>query len=156
DGPYEMVNLIDMDSAQRENFAKAEPKAIYHNLGDWPDRPTHAWIRKINPCGQYSSVSLFLAVYRVTRHYGGPQEGGWWYDAGEVVKSIDFEVQFSDNGPKLSESELIRLKQISENLSSEYDFWTHHRNSMAPRGNDYTWSISDHEPEDWSGYQPWC
>ena len=22
----------------------------------------------------------FLTVYTVTRHFGGPEEGGWWYD----------------------------------------------------------------------------
>jgi hypothetical protein len=26
----------------------------------------------------------FVNVYWVTRNYGGPQEGGWWYDAGEL------------------------------------------------------------------------
>jgi hypothetical protein len=29
----------------------------------------------------------FVNVYAVTRHYGGPEEGGWWYDEGEPVKS---------------------------------------------------------------------
>ena len=23
---------------------------------------------------------VFVNVYEVTRHYGGPEEGGWWYD----------------------------------------------------------------------------
>lgn len=22
----------------------------------------------------------FVSVYEVTRHYGGPEEGGWWYN----------------------------------------------------------------------------
>lgn len=25
-------------------------------------------------------TTAFLVVYEVTRHYGGPEEGGWWYD----------------------------------------------------------------------------
>ena len=29
----------------------------------------------------------YVNLYAVTRHYGGPEEGGWWYDAGEPVKS---------------------------------------------------------------------
>jgi len=32
-------------------------------------------------------AQLWVNVYSVTRHYGGPEEGGWWYDAGEVVAS---------------------------------------------------------------------
>jgi hypothetical protein len=26
----------------------------------------------------------YFAVYRVDRAYGGPEEGGWWFDYGEV------------------------------------------------------------------------
>lgn len=31
------------------------------------------------------TIEPFLVVARgITRHYGGPQEGGWWYDASTV------------------------------------------------------------------------
>jgi hypothetical protein len=35
----------------------------------------------------------YLNVYSVTRHYGGPEEGGWWYDqweplAAHVIKDM--------------------------------------------------------------------
>jgi hypothetical protein len=29
----------------------------------------------------------FVGVYSVDRCYGGPEEGGWWYDTGELVQS---------------------------------------------------------------------
>lgn len=29
------------------------------------------------------TVTAFLSVYSLTRHYGGPEEGGWWYDVWE-------------------------------------------------------------------------
>jgi len=29
----------------------------------------------------------FVNVYLVDRAYGGPEEGGWWFDTGQVVKS---------------------------------------------------------------------
>lgn len=29
--------------------------------------------------------SKFLTVYQITRHYGGPEEGGWWYNWYEPV-----------------------------------------------------------------------
>jgi len=29
----------------------------------------------------------FVNVYRVDRCYGGPEEGGWYYDAGEIVET---------------------------------------------------------------------
>lgn len=31
---------------------------------------------------------LYLNVYAVTRHYGGAEEGGWWYNTGEPLASV--------------------------------------------------------------------
>jgi hypothetical protein len=28
----------------------------------------------------------FIHKYQVSQQYGGPEEGGWWYDAGEPVE----------------------------------------------------------------------
>lgn len=36
---------------------------------------------------QYAPGFSFVNVYEVDRCYGGPEEGGWWYDAGQVVLS---------------------------------------------------------------------
>ena len=30
----------------------------------------------------------YVNVYAVSRSYGGPEEGGWWYDTGTVVTSV--------------------------------------------------------------------
>ena len=30
---------------------------------------------------------VYINVYAVTRHFGGPEEGGWWYNAGEILES---------------------------------------------------------------------
>ena len=32
----------------------------------------------------------FVTVYKVTRHYGGPEEGGWWYNWYEPVFTEPF------------------------------------------------------------------
>ncbi len=31
---------------------------------------------------------LYVNAYEVTRHYGGPEEGGWWYNHQEPIASI--------------------------------------------------------------------
>ena len=31
---------------------------------------------------------LYVNAYEVTRHYGGPEEGGWWYNHHEPIASI--------------------------------------------------------------------
>lgn len=35
---------------------------------------------------------LWINIYAVERHYGGPEEGGWWYDSGTPVGSIPVEL----------------------------------------------------------------
>jgi hypothetical protein len=32
-------------------------------------------------------MTVYLNVYRVYQCYGGPEEGGYWYDAGEPLES---------------------------------------------------------------------
>lgn len=32
---------------------------------------------------------VYLNVYDVTRHFGGREEGGWWYNAGELVETVE-------------------------------------------------------------------
>jgi len=32
--------------------------------------------------------TCFITAYEVTRHYGGPEEGGWWYNWYEPIESI--------------------------------------------------------------------
>ena len=32
--------------------------------------------------------SHVVAVYEINRQYGGPEEGGWWYDAGELARIV--------------------------------------------------------------------
>jgi hypothetical protein len=31
----------------------------------------------------------FINIYTLDRHYGGPEEGGWYYDSGEPVASLE-------------------------------------------------------------------
>lgn len=32
---------------------------------------------------------LYLNCYAVSRQYGGPEEGGWYYDAGRLLRSVN-------------------------------------------------------------------
>ena len=29
-----------------------------------------------------------LAIYEIDRQYGGPEEGGWWFDSGELIRVV--------------------------------------------------------------------
>ena len=54
------------------------------------------------------SEKRYVNVYLVNRHYGGPEEGGWWFEAGEVI----------DTRNCSSEMECLKLKQ--ELATGEY------------------------------------
>jgi hypothetical protein len=34
------------------------------------------------------SKTTVVALYRVDRAYGGPEEGGWWFDTGELLRIV--------------------------------------------------------------------
>lgn len=31
-------------------------------------------------------MNYVVGLYELDRQYGGPEEGGWWYDSGELVR----------------------------------------------------------------------
>lgn len=35
-------------------------------------------------------LPYWVNVYRVDRAYGGPEEGGWWFDTGEPIHTLEF------------------------------------------------------------------
>ena len=37
------------------------------------------------------ATAFFVNAYEVTQSYGGPEEGGWWYDVGDTLASVPVE-----------------------------------------------------------------
>lgn len=33
-------------------------------------------------------IVRYITAYAVTRHYGGPEEGGWWYDRFTPIETV--------------------------------------------------------------------
>lgn len=53
---------------------------------------------------------VWVTVYQVTRHYGGREEGGWWYNWYEPVKSVRAPARFADRRrAKLNKSWKYRI-----------------------------------------------
>lgn len=50
----------------------------------------------------------YVNAYAVTRHFGGPEEGGWWYNAGEPLASVPLANPTVDQ----IEAERARLKSV--------------------------------------------
>lgn len=84
----------------------------------------------------------YVNVYRVTREYGGPEEGGWWFDTGEPVMT-----QWSPTAEGAD--------QVWEDLREQYPD-TGKRDSVLG-GDDYSVRIEPHEgkayPEEYPHYE---
>ncbi|CAM4325963.1 YubB ferredoxin-like domain-containing protein [Nocardia ninae] len=84
--------------------------------------------------------SKWVNVYSLTRHYGGPEEGGWWYDEGELMLSI----QVTDEDEVASTVE--ELEQIYPSTKARYNYHG---------GDDHSIYIEDKPGADWSNHRPW-
>ena len=70
--------------------------------------------------GQHCEYN-YVSVYSVSRCYGGPEEGGWYYDWWELVKIIKFPC-------KVNYARALHVKKIIESQLG----WKnqHHRSSV--------------------------
>lgn len=53
----------------------------------------------------------FVSVYEVTRHFGGHEEGGWWYDKYECLETV----------PTKKEN----VETVTKHLEKEYSHMEH-------------------------------
>lgn len=49
------------------------------------------------PIGRTYTGLAYVNAYAVTRHYGGPEEGGWWYNAGRPLASVPIPCTFTED-----------------------------------------------------------
>lgn len=101
---------------------------------------------------------VHISVDELSRHYGGPEEGGWWYDTGAVVDYAPVLVLYTELGnPFFREDEMQFLFELARKWISEHGaFGESNRNSMAPRGRDLYLRATYEIPDNWSDYAPYC
>ena len=46
------------------------------------------WIQRYNYNCEYEGEPVVVALYETWSCYGGPEEGGWYYEAGTPVKGV--------------------------------------------------------------------
>lgn len=66
---------------------------------------------------------MHVSKYNVTRHYGGPEEGGWWYDVTEYVDTLHSGLTPEDARQKVNEfNDLAKTqkRQPSGNYQGRY------------------------------------
>lgn len=83
-------------------------------------------------------MKFTLCVYDVSQCYGGPEEGGWWFDAGELMHSKAFNraptkkeiKKFIKNVARMNRSE-ERTPRHSVASTGEYVFMVYEGRSGA-------------------------
>lgn len=71
----------------------------------------------------------YVNVYAVTRHYGGPEEGGWWYNSGSPIESRSMVVgppppwvpEGNWGFPELSYHDMDRVKVVVGLMEQRYE-----------------------------------
>jgi hypothetical protein len=82
---------------------------------------------------------VYINVYDIERVYGGPEEGGWWYNTGDPVLSVRLDPK---NGYESREELLRRARVIERWLKHTYP--TTNRRFSVLGGEDYDIEIEDH------------
>lgn len=76
---------------------------------------------------------IYVNAYIVSRHYGGPEEGGWWYDVGEPLSSMlvgseaeaervreDFKIRYSGFGSGRHRSSVLGGANLEVYIEDEF------------------------------------
>ena len=84
---------------------------------------------------------IFVNVYEVDRNYGGPEEGGWWFDSGTVVNTFQM----------VSRNQANALAELLRNVFSDAG----NRYSMAQREADYRVVVEGEAGADWPTERPY-
>ncbi len=104
------------------------------HTGSVPSVPVEIMVAEL--CN-LSPAPWYVNVYEIDRRYGGPEEGGWWFDSGTLVDST--ETASKQDANRLSEA---KQTEYPNNGSSVY------------RGGDYTVRIENHPGENYPTNRP--
>lgn len=90
-------------------------------------------------------MSRYINVYEVYRHYGGPEEGGWYWDSGELLISVQV------TGKMEGEAEAAELL-LKDYLERSYPDDGSRFSVLG--GTDYQVRIEDHDGKSWPEERP--
>ncbi len=135
-----------------KQWASVYPWAFAHVLNEeWGDSLTQSWrllveavgldraleaLETVNPNESTQAHLIYechvppkwITAFRLERRFGGPEKGGWWYDAGVVEHTIPAEM-FADWRAKVAD-----LRWTFPDHGNRY--------LVAPQGKDYRVAVS--------------
>ena len=75
-----------------------------------PTRVPTSMRARVNPSSRRGPV-VYVNVYSITREYGGPEEGGWYYTAGEPIASVRATAGTAESVAKSMRRKYVPTKQ---------------------------------------------
>lgn len=84
-------------------------------------------------------MSYVVGVYLCDRAYGGPEEGGWWYNTGELVRTVkvfrneDKAIEFCQRMNRLLNVTINKGRREISSVLSEGRFYAEIHDDYAPR-----------------------
>ena len=82
----------------------------------------------------------YVNVYRVDQAFGGPEEGGWYYETGELVMHETY------HQSEVAESRAMVLRLTYKDGKNRY--------SVMPKDDDFIVRVEDHIGEDYPKVRP--
>jgi hypothetical protein len=78
------------------------------------------------PIVTYLPGTTFINVYEIFQSYGGPEEGGWWYNVGTLVRSVQVPTALADGYVAMLEKEYPHTGEYYKVNYSGGDFRTYY------------------------------
>lgn len=85
-------------------------------------------------------LKVWVTAYKVTREFGGHEEGGWWFDRFEPIETVPCKNKYS--------------AEIQEELSKEYEHMRHGRLDSVLGGTEIAVNIERERFEDATKERP--
>lgn len=69
---------------------------------------------------QHRSMTIYLNTYQTWDAYGGPEEGGWWYECGEPVQSfVVSPLSIEEFRERVDEEERLKMLKSATELYTQ-------------------------------------
>lgn len=105
-------------------------------IADHPVIGSQIW----DPC---KPRTWYVNTYEMDREYGGPEEGGWYFDSWRAVECITVDTY--------GYGEMLRTR-----LYDGYEKPLRDRYSVIYSGGDLQFRLEEKIAEDGNSYRPWC
>tara|TARA_Y100000034_G_C6843471_1_gene381870 strand:+ start:270 stop:683 length:414 start_codon:yes stop_codon:yes gene_type:complete len=63
---------------------------------------------------QREESCVYINTYSVNKAYGGPEEGGWWFDIGDPIESVQFDFSYQARHALPEHEERWKKRNIDE------------------------------------------